>query len=83
MVTVGIAATGTIVPPKFDAFGIFARAYFTSTHRSALAHILLRIEMNGEIDGTLSLDGSVSVCLLILTKRVSTKILIGLHNHRR
>ncbi|KAJ8693171.1 hypothetical protein PTI98_010412 [Pleurotus ostreatus] len=49
LVTVGIAATGTIIPPKFDAFGIFA-------------------QMNGEIDGTLSLDGSVSGSITIADK---------------
>ncbi|KAJ8454922.1 hypothetical protein ONZ45_g19117 [Pleurotus djamor] len=41
LVTVGIAATGTIIPPKFDAFGVFS-------------------QLSGEIDGLLSLEGSVS-----------------------
>ncbi|KAG9224484.1 hypothetical protein CCMSSC00406_0007677 [Pleurotus cornucopiae] len=55
LVTVGIAATGTIIPPKFSAFGIFA-------------------QMNGEIDGTLSLDGSVSGSIDIVDKVIVAPI---------
>ncbi|KAL4264620.1 hypothetical protein AB1N83_004208 [Pleurotus pulmonarius] len=44
LITVGIAAAGTIIPPKCSALGIFAQT-------------------NGEIDDTLSLDGSVSVII--------------------
>ena len=86
VVTIGAAANGTIIPPLINDFVLFASTFFFSSLLWAVCFLPLLIcviDINSDINSTLTIVGTASVCLsLLLLVYISRLIIIrnkGIH----